>query len=63
MKYLLLVWGLGGPWIDGVYSTMLACKYAERESTEAVHACIAMDLDTVDTDVVLWNNDNLEIRR
>lgn len=56
MKWLLIVWGLGGPEVGAVLSNRAICEaVANHESvTQAVKFCVPLQLDNVATDVVIY---------
>jgi hypothetical protein len=67
MKWLVLVWGLGGPHIEGAFHSRLLCEalveHPTTTSRAGVRACVEMDVDKLTTDMVVYHpsteeNDN-----
>ena len=61
MKYLLILWGLTGPKVGGVFHDEFLCQsLAETMTTPAVRFCASMEVDNLVFDVVQWVPPNKE---
>lgn len=56
MKYILLLWGLGGPEAVGVFEREAICEGVADLQSQAIALCVPMDVDKVISDVVLYPN-------
>lgn len=56
MKFLLILWTLGGPQVEGVFSSFALCRgvASSLEEQAAIRFCVPMDVDSLITDVVLY---------
>jgi len=58
MVWLMLLWGLNGPEVTGVFHDRAMCEaVADHELVEsmaAIRLCVPMQLDKLVSDVVLW---------
>lgn len=64
MKYLLIMWALGGPHVEGVFHSRALCEAAiEHPLTKgraAVRFCAEMDVDKIVSDMVLYQPSTTE---
>ena len=60
MKYLLLLWGLTGPHIEGVFFDRAMCEAVADHPLTTERAasalCVPMEHDKLVSDVVLYDN-------
>jgi len=60
MLYLMLIWGLGGPVITGVFHSEAMCEAVREhprvEDLAKIRLCVPMQLDKLVSDVVLYEH-------
>ena len=58
MKWLLLLWGLNGPEVTGVFFDRAMCEalvdHPKVEELAAIRLCVPMRLDKLVSDVILY---------
>jgi hypothetical protein len=66
MKWLVLVWGLQGPHIEGVFHDRPLCQALAEHPTTAsragIRACVELDVDKLTTDMLIYKPNHGEAK-